>query len=171
MNPRDKFWNMFTAIKHDEVYYQCYKNHVQKLTIVISTFCLIFSLSSIAAWGIWNDFHMLWVILISIAQVLSTINPLLPFSKQFISLKFLVPSVQSIFCDMAYDWDKIDQYNNDEIITLLASYRKRYNEVENQFIGDVYFPPHKRCSKAAEIECKNYFEHFYNMKINKEVKA
>lgn len=166
---RDKYWAMYTELKHKEKYYLYYQQSSKFKDGVINGVCLVASCASIASWGIWSEYPVVWALIIALAQVIQAVKPLLPFSQQITALRFLNPELSSLLIDIDHSWDSVNRMDGsnpsdyDHVSGLIHDYEKRFDSLTSQFIGDTYFPTRRRCEKKAETECRNYFKHRYNV--------
>lgn len=166
---RDKYWAMYTELKHKERYYWHYQIHVKRLNAAISAFCIIVSASSIAGWGIWSQIPLLWGVILAIAQIIQAVKPLFPFNQQISSLNFLLPTLTKCMIEIDREWDEVNLLNSeDENFSANVSQmiHNRYDEfysLTSQYIGNTYFPLNNHCDKNAEKDCINYFSHNYNV--------
>ena len=154
---RDKYWAMYTDLKFKERYYCRYQTHVKRLNGALNGFCIIISASSIAGWSIWNQFPLLWGLLLATAQIIQAIKSLLPFSRQ------------EIVNDIDHEWDsvtRLDETEKQAYDMISDKVCQRYHELytlEHKYIGDTYFPISKHCEKAAAKDYERYFSHIYNV--------
>ena len=166
---RDKYWAMYTALKHKEQYYLRYQICATRWNGIVNAICLFASGGGIVAWGEGRLFPLLCAFIIFLAQITQSIKPLLPFSQQLISLKFLNPELSSLLIEIDYSWDRVTRIDESDpaeceyVSNLIKDYEKKFASLTSQFIGDTYFPIKKRCDKAAEEECRRYFKHKYNV--------
>ena len=163
---RDKFWRMFYEMKYRERYYWHYQIRSKRINGLVSAICMIASASSIAAWGIWSQYPVVWAVIIAISQVFSVTKPLHPQADQLVAFKFIIPAISDMLVRIEYDWEQIDseKYSDDEIKSVLRNYKNEYNALENTYIGDLYLPASQNCVKLAEKECKDYFYLYYDVK-------
>lgn len=162
---RDKYWAMYTDIKHRESYYWHYQIRARRFNAIVNAICVFASASSIAGWSIWTQFPFLWGVILGTSQIVQILKPMFPFSKQILALHFFMPALSKLLIEIDYEWDKLNLFSKSdpEISRLIYSYNQQYNLLVSQFIGDTYFPVIKSCEKKAEIICKNYFSHKYNV--------
>ena len=166
---RDKYWAMYTDLKFKERYYCRYQTHVKRLNGALNGFCIIISASSIAGWSIWNQFPLLWGLLLAMAQIIQAIKSLLPFSRQEIALRFLIPELRKLVNDIDHEWDsvtRLDETEKQACDMISDKVCQRYHELytlEHKYIGDTYFPISKHCEKAAAKDYERYFSHIYNV--------
>lgn len=166
---RDKFWALYTELKHKQLYYSFYQQSSKFLNGIISGICLVASCGSIAAWEFWDKHPAIWAAIIAIAQLIQAIKPLLPFSQQIVALKFLNPELSKLMIEIDRSWDDVnrmvtnaaDEY--EYISNLVMKFDSSFDSLTSQFIGDTYFPKRKRCEKKAEAECRTFFKHRYNV--------
>ncbi|MBE6831685.1 MAG: hypothetical protein E7519_15915 [Ruminococcaceae bacterium] len=160
---RDKYWAMYTSIKHDEYYYESYQIRAKRINALINGFCLLLSVGSVASWGIWGKIPIFWALLIGMSQIVSTLKPLFPFSNQIIATKYLLPELRSLLNDIDFDWNITHLLSDKEVLKLIYKYNKKFDKLELKYINQDYFPFVKSCDDDAEKESKKFFYHTYDV--------
>ncbi len=67
---RERYWAFYLSLKHKSYYYKSFQILFKRINWAISSFLSLTTLSCIAAWDLWKNFQILWVILICISQFL-----------------------------------------------------------------------------------------------------
>ena len=166
---RDKYWAMFTAIKHKEQYYRQYQLVVKRRNAVVSGICTFASAGSIAGWCLWSEVPLLWALIMGVAQVVQVFKPMLPFSALLTGLHYMLPELAVLLNEIDHEWDKVsgmdpasDSYT--EIISTMIYRREdQYEELTSRFLNDVYCPTISKCDSAAEAATRAYFKQRYNV--------
>lgn len=161
---REKYWKMYTALKHKECYFKVLQSNARCYNMLVTVICLIASASSIAAWAIWSKYPLVWGGFIGAAQIIQVLQPVYPFTKQMTALKFLSPCLSKLLIEIDYDWDRVNRgLSDEETSVLVKNYYAKYQELLDQFIGDTYIPESKRYEERARINCQTYFGHRYGI--------
>ena len=91
-----------------------YQKHDRRLNI----FLALVSSSSIGAWAIWNEYQIIWALIIAIANIVNVVKPYFPFSKYIKELNEVALSMQNLHLDYERLWYKFD---NDQVKELDAT--------------------------------------------------
>lgn len=160
---RERYWNFYFSIKHESFYYKHFQLLLSRINRGITAILALTTLSSIAAWDIWNKYRIIWAILICFSQVLQAIFPKLPYNDLLISTRFMISSLDKLLLDIEYDWLSIDVHDlsDDKILASLKKHQRNYSDLVNQFYSGEYLPVIKYCEKKAERDCKNFFSVTY----------
>lgn len=160
---RERYWSFFFEIKHKSFYYKHFQALFNKINWVLSGFLSLTTLSSIAAWGIWEHYQLLWAILICFSQVVQALFPKLPYNDLLISTQFMISALDKLLIDVECDWLRIDAQNleDDEIMSLLNQHMTQYSCLVDQFFSGTYLPTIEKCQQKAEKDCKIYFNVTY----------
>lgn len=154
---RERYWNMFFDAKYKFFYYSFYKQYCDKITLCIKASLAIVSCASVAAWSIWETLPALWAIIIAISQIVSIAQEYLPFAKASAGIEYLLPDLEHLTIDIASDWNRIDQIDDDEIIEKIAFYQKSIVNMESRFLSSFAFLYTKRAVQGADNECEKFF--------------
>lgn len=162
---RDRYWSYFVSIKHKYFYYIAFQTLYSRINWCITAFLALTTLSCVAVWNIWDKIPIVWAMLICMSQVIQALFPKLPYNDLLISVKFIIPEVDSLLMDIEHDWLYIDIHkpSDDDILSMLHKYDQRYHELTNQFFSGTFLPDIQYCSKKAEDNCKNYFATNYQV--------
>lgn len=163
---REQFWNFYVSLVHKSYYYKYFQILFDRINWIISGFCTILSLSSVAAWGIWNSFPILWSVLICFSQIIQVFFPKNPYNDLLISSRFMVPELTKLLHSVRFSWLSFDvrESSDDEILQLLKEYEATYDSLVSQFFSSTYLPEIDWIEKHATEECINYFSTTYPQK-------
>lgn len=156
---RETYWNLYTDIKYKSCYYKYFQKFMNAIYWSITVFCSIVSFSSIAAWGIWESYPVLWSVLIGISQVIQAMFSKLPYSDLIHPTKLMISSLDKLLIQIKRDWLEINylEYPDEKIPKLIEKYELQYSELVSQFFSGAYLPDIGYCMKKAEDECNTYF--------------
>lgn len=156
---REKYWNFYYKITYQSFYYKRFQIFFTGINRVITVFCSLMALSSVAAWGIWKTYPLLWSIMICSSQLIQAMFPKLPYNDLLCSTRFMICSIDKLRMSIDHSWLKIDVYNytDKQILELIEKYEIQYSELVSQFFSGTYLPEIKYCVKKTEAECTAYF--------------
>ena len=157
---RDQYWYMWAEIYRRERYFHHYQSYSRVLNSLVIAVCSIASAASIASWGIWGVIPLFWSILTAFSQVFQAINPVLPFSKQLVALRFLLPDLSKLLIVIEGGCHRIQVsgLDDDAILVMYQEYLLQADEIENRYIGNSWFPVITRIAAKSEVERDLYFQ-------------
>lgn len=156
---RDRYFSMYQSIKYKECFYAAHKEKAQKLYGLYTFFMITLSVFSVLVWGISKTMPALWAIVIAAAQFAQALSSHLPWAKQLVALKYLMPELAELSLDIDHDWLALDLkgYSDAKILELIAKYENRFDTIEKQFVNDVHFDQTEGILKKAELSHRNHF--------------
>lgn len=156
---REKYWNFYLKIAYQFHYYKRFQIFFTKVNHGITIFCSLTALSSVAAWGIWDSYPIVWSALICASQLIQALFPKLPYNDLLCSTKFMICSLDTLLMKIGHGWHEIDlrHYTEEQIFELLKDYEAQYSELTSQFFAGTFLPEINHCAKMAEKECEAYF--------------
>jgi hypothetical protein len=161
---REKYWSLYETVKRSERYFFYYRERAQRRDRWIKVFLCAASLSSVANLAFWGQAPLFWPIISVIAQILSAVAYLIPYSDQVRALNDLLPELDMLIHRIDYHWDQINILRNltdEEINALVLDYNMEFTKLESQYTKYTPFSPSKHCSKKAESD----FKKFYNSRF------
>lgn len=162
---REQYWQMYVEIKYRACYYKYFVIKFSFLNKCISGFLALTSVSSVAAWGLWNRFPLIWSSLICISQLIQALLPKLPYNDQIVSAKFMLAALDPLLLSIDYDWmdsEYITTYSDELYFNLIKKYQSQYSDLALQFFSGDYLPEMKCLETKAQAECQNYFKNKYH---------
>ena len=162
---RTKYWSFYYKISYQSYYYKRFSILFTKVNQVFTIFCGLVSLSSVAAWGIWKTYPVLWSLLICVSQVTQAILPKLSYNDLLCPTKFMISSLGKLCTAIDHSWLEIDVYNytDEQILELIEKYENQYAELVSQFFDGTFLPEINYCVRKAEKECAEYFRVKYSL--------
>lgn len=160
---RETYWNCYKKIAYQFFYYKRFQIFLNAVNNGITAFCGLTALSSVAAWGLWKSYPLLWSFLICMAQLVQAIFPKLPYNDMLCSTKFMICSLDKLLLSIRHSWLEIDvyDYTDEHILEIIAKYEAQYSKLVSQFYSGTYLPEIRYCEKKAEEECIAYFNTYY----------
>ncbi|GAA5021168.1 hypothetical protein GCM10011506_03270 [Marivirga lumbricoides] len=101
---REKIWYYMIDSKFQALYLDYAMTQFQKYDLGINIFLALTSSGSIAAWAIWQELQMVWVIIIVAANVVTIIKPYFPYSKYVKELSEGALKMQNLHLDYERLW-------------------------------------------------------------------
>ncbi|MFA9380099.1 MAG: hypothetical protein ACERKO_03460 [Acetanaerobacterium sp.] len=163
MNMQTRYWRFLVQIKAWIFYLDIYADKSYKWEKRLNIWLAISSSSSIAAWAIWNEYGLIWAILIAVAQVITAIKPQLPFNKRLELIKPFLTDLQLLFNKVDYNWHKVSQgeLNEGEINDLLFDFRNSYTEMETKNLKSSELITNKEIIRIADKRTDEFFRANY----------
>ncbi len=121
----------------------------------------------IAAWDQLKDNRAFWGVIIVVSQLLQIAKNLLPASKRLAGLKHLIPEMRLLAIDAQYAYEKHKSASDDEILEIIAKYKRRHTELDSKYLGDDCLPSNEKIQDKACTQCDQYME-LYGYKSTKE---
>ena len=164
---RERYWSMYTTIKHKERYYRFYFMRAKRINNFVVNFLLVCSFGGIGSWIILNHqpFSWIWASITAIAQVFQALSHRSPYAKQDAALRFLCPQLSKLLLEIDSDWLKIELqlYSEKRIEKLVSAYQSKYDEISSRYTANLDMPINKSCNEKAAEECINFFKHNYHV--------
>ena len=156
-----KYWNMFFEFKVAEYYYQLYSLHAKKQRDFLSGLTTIGSAAFILSWYQTEVFPLLWGSLILVAQILTALQPYLPFEKRLTAACYICSDLIHLNLEIELEWDNFSNDSSDEEYKDKTTYfRTEYARIEERFADSETFPKNKRIFKEAQKDDQIYFRRF-----------
>lgn len=156
---RTKIWYLLADSKTNEKYASLVVKKYQLYDLYSNIFLALTTSSSVAAWAIWKQLPVLWILIIAISQILMIVKPY-----------FLFPRYIKVFNDRSIRWQQMSveleqlwyELNEDKIDNTEAS--KIYFELRKKILAfdnipeELIFFHHKKELTLAEDECNLYLK-------------
>lgn len=156
-----KYWNMFFEFKVAEYYYQLYSLLAKKQRDWLSALTTIGSAAFVLSWYQTGVLPMLWASLILASQVLTALQPWLPFEKRLNAACCICSDLIHLNLEIEFKWDDFSSDTSDEEYKdKIACFRKEYARIEERFADAATFPKNKRLFKEAQETAQNFFRRF-----------
>jgi len=159
---KQQFWDMYNDFIKYKHYFQLYNKKSTIIDRMLSIGIALISSASVASWLIWQNWTIIWAVIIGVSNILSIIKPYLPYEKRLSSIRYLLPSLRNLINDAGYYYNSIDlkqpNITEEEINDHIKRYKQTYIELENKFIDNSIFPYNEKINSKAEKNTKNELE-------------
>jgi hypothetical protein len=120
------------------------------------------SSATIGAWAIWRDLYIVWAILLGVSQIWEAIKERIPLAQRYKSSAAFATTLETLFIDSQYDWEKIrrEELAENEIISRERRLRRMKQDAKNKNFPNGFTPP-ARFLDRAQRETDEYFHIMY----------
>ena len=157
-----EMYNDFIKFKH---YFLIYNKKATIIDRILSIGIAVISSASVAAWLIWQQWTIVWALIIGIGNILSIIKPFLPYEKRLSAIKYILPSLKNLINDVEYYYNSItlneDNKNEEDINDHIKRFKQTYTDLENKFIDNSIFPYNEKINSKAEKNTQNELKRKY----------
>ena len=160
---RDIYFQSFYDHHYKVRYYLAYSMHAKRMDNWFVGVCTLISAVGFALWGVWPELMAIWALMVALSQVLLSIRPMLPYSQQIASLKYLIPEAELFIKRMEYGWNTINTLSDDEIAKKHFELTSEFQSLVYRYADDGYFPVVKSCAKIADQQTEAYFYLIYGV--------
>ena len=165
---RERFWNLFVAIKHQCYYYRFFKKHCDNKIAALKIFLTAVSCAGISAWAIWDFLPGALPVVLAAAQILSVCQDYFPFAKQSSGIEYLLPDLELLCISIETDWNKIDDMSSQEIIDKIEYYERSTIDLQNKYLSSFAFLYNKQSEREAQQENMKFFASYSSQTLTKE---
>jgi uncharacterized membrane protein len=124
----------------------------------------ITSSTSIAAWAVWQEYQIIWAIIIALSQVITAIKPFLPFRQRLKPISDLNDLMQEISLECEKHWFVVaeGELTEKEIHDLYISLKDKSLKAEKKALKDIVLPKQGKILMRAEKEADHYLTNTYH---------
>ena len=161
---QDRYWNQLKEFKVHVNYLQRYATKSDKADKTINIFLAITSSSSIAAWAIWQEYQMIWAIIIALSQIITAIKPILPYKQRLKAVNGLNNMLQKVALDCERKWYAVAEglLTEHEIHDACFDFKNLAREHEQKYFQNMVLPVDQTLLKEAEEETDLYLQQNYS---------
>ena len=102
-----QYWKEIYQLKTHIGFIELQLEKAERIERVLKIILAITSSSSIGAWVIWNHLSWLWAAIIAFSQVVTAINPYLPFKSQIKPYSSLLHELEELMIQAEFKWHAI----------------------------------------------------------------
>jgi hypothetical protein len=138
----------------------------QKIDRNINIYLAIASSGSIAAWAIWDQFPMVWGIIIASTQVITVVKPYIPYFKYVKELKGKLLKIENLNIELERLWYYYTnkKISDEEIEARYFELKKEITEVLN-FQDDTILTVTDEIEEKANNKMRIFLKTNYNLEI------
>jgi hypothetical protein len=157
---------MYEQFYYDEQYYRHYKARSEIISRLIKAFLVVCSCSSVAVIFAAPSLAPVWMVIVGLAQVVSSIEFLFPYEKQIVALDFFLPEMRLLLNAVEFYWNASLEAENGPPDAAIAAKIREFKDdratIEQKYIGCAPFPRSKRIDEKA-FSALDVFHEQYNM--------
>lgn len=161
---QQKYWSLLRELKTHVIYLHNYAASSEWWDKAINIFLAITSSSSIAAWAIWQQYQIVWAVIIALSQVITAIKPFLPFRQRLKPISDLNDQIQEISLECERHWHSVaeGELTEKEIHELYISLKDKSLKAEKKSFRDIVLPKNSKILACAEKEADLYLSNTYH---------
>lgn len=165
---RLRFWKELFQIKVQVIFVQGLWRRSERIERYIKMFLAIASSASVGAWIIWKELAWLWAAVVAVSQVLTTIQPLLPYAERQKKFALVLRDFELLFMASEFDWQSMSgvDLSSKKINSLTEKLKRKKLEILHRHMPDDVFPTNVTLANEAEAEANSYFAYHYAVDMN-----
>jgi len=159
---QEQYWKEIYQLKTHIGFIELQLEKAERIERVLKIILAITSSSSIGAWVIWNHLSWLWAAIIAFSQVVTAINPYLPFKNRIKAYSSLLHELEELMIQAEFKWHSIAEgkLTATEINKARFEIRSTKQKSLKKYISTTIPSDSKLHAKAEE--CANdYLSNFY----------
>lgn len=161
---QNKYWNQLKESKTHVIYLHNYAEHSEWWDKSTNIFLAVTSSSSIAVWAVWQQYQLVWAVIIAMSQVITAIKPFLPYKQRLKAVSELNNSIQEISLKYEKEWFSVaeGELTEKQIHDLDISLRHESYVAEKKYLKNTVLPKKEKLLKMAEEEADLFFSNNYS---------
>lgn len=163
---KKKIWATLNNVKFKGYCLDLLIDKYQKIDRNINIYLAVASSGSIAAWAIWDQFPMIWGVVIATTQVITVIKPYIPYFKYVKELKGKSLKLENLNLELERLWyyHNNKKISDEEIETRYFELKKDFTEILN-FQDDTILTVTSEIEQKANRKMKVFLKTNYNVDI------
>lgn len=160
---QERYWKELYQLKVHQNYLELYWESSDNRNKAINIFLAIISSTSIAGWAVWQEFVIIWTLIIASSQVTTAIKPFLPYSSRLKFIGNLLHEIDDLLLYAEEKWFYVSEgeLTENEIHRLQFDIRTRKTKVLKKYLGNNTLPQKSNLLEKAQSITDIYFDHFY----------
>ena len=160
MDIRNSYWKLMAKVKFDCFYILLHYNHSLRWDKRTNIFLAIMSGSTIAGWAFWEKYKFLWVLLLTLFQIINVIEPYLPYSTRVEQLFEYKCELNDLYLKIERNWIRItkEEYTETEIIDLIYGYKEKLNDFEKKYMKGDFLKNKHIIKETAREQTEEYMK-------------
>lgn len=157
-----QYWKELHQLKTHIGYIELLLERAEKIDRTLKITLAIASSTSIGGWVIWEDMAWIWASVIALSQVISAINPYLPYRNQIKSYSSLLHELEELMIQSELKWHAVAEGKLTEAEINEARFSIRTIKIKSlrKHIPTT-IPFDNKLHEQAERYSKEYFKNFY----------
>ena len=161
VNVKKSFKKLLEKYIHTVGYYEACFQSSMKINKGIVIFLAVASSASIGSWVLWQQYAVVWAVIIGVSQVVSVVNEFLPYKKRIDDLPKLTGQLTAICIDMKKCWmeTEMGKLTEDQILEQYTLFESKWNDTTDDYFQTYTIPKdNKKWNEAGERKVKEEFE-------------
>ncbi|HAQ56690.1 MAG TPA: hypothetical protein DCR44_04760 [Acholeplasmatales bacterium] len=156
---KNQYWNFLTQCHFEVLFIEAHKNRSLRLQRAMNIFIAVASSGGIAAWAIWEDLWILWVLILAAFQVLTVIRPQLPTDKRVETLGKLGAVLSIQYLSMEQHWLAISNgtLTDAEVHKMYYEFLPAWNNAKAELLKSDVLPEPKTLIDQLALENEEHF--------------
>ena len=161
---QQRYWNQLKELKTHVIYLHYYAARSEKWDKSVNIFLAVTSSSSIAAWAIWQQYQIVWAVIIALSQIVTAVKPFLPYRQRVKAISELNDKIQEIYLKCEKGWFSVaeGELTDKEIHDYFISLRDKAVTAERRYFKNTILPKNKSMLRLAEKEAELYLSQNYS---------
>jgi hypothetical protein len=162
MSVQNQYWTELYQLKTHVNFIELQLEKAEKIDRFIKIILAIASSSSIGAWVIWKDYSQIWASIIALSQVISAVNPFLPYKNRIKEYTSLLHEFDELMIQAEFKWHAISEgkLTATEIHKARFEIRTAKQKSLKKHIPTT-IPTDNKLQSQAEASAAEYLQNFY----------
>ncbi len=161
---QEQYWKELHQLKTHIGFIELQLEKAEGIDRVLKITLAIASSSSIGAWVIWNQFSWVWAGIIAFSQVVSAVNPYLPYRSRIKAYSSLLHELEELMVQAEFKWHSIAEGE----LTASEINKARFNIRASKIKAlkkhiQTTIPSDGKLHEKAEESATQYLNNFYSV--------
>ena len=159
---QNRYWKTMVHLQVHIYYLEAYLLRFQRVERRIGYFLAVAASASIGGWAVWQEYWIVWAIVIATSQVINAIRHLLPYQKRIEVLQGILPELNQLLLDSERGfYDVSEGAVTDKAVHNLAIEIKTRKSAIVDRLDECAFGDSARYLATAEAKAERYFHGMY----------
>lgn len=104
---QEQYWKEMYQLKTHIGFIELQLERSESIDRTLKVILAIASSTSIGAWAIWQEHSWLWASIIALSQVISAVNPFLPYNSRIKAYSALLNELEELMIQAEFKWHAI----------------------------------------------------------------
>lgn len=168
---KDIYWREMFYLLDDIHYAEYYITRAETIDKGISIIIAIGTSATIASWGIFKNFSIVWGLIVGVAQLLVAIKPFLSFNTNSKFFREYIINASQLFCDFENDYfDVMEDILTPELVNKrICTMRTKQNKIKTAYLKQAQVIEWKSIQKLANKKTNLYMKKYSSVKGSDQV--
>ena len=160
---QEQYWKELYQLKAHINYVEILYENADQIDRTLKIILAVAASTSIGAWVIWKNYAWVWASVIAFSQVITAINPFLPYKERIKDYGSLLHELEEILIQAEFKWHSIAEGELTEPEINQARFEIRSQKLKSlkKHITGTTIPRDEKARRRAEDSAREYFETFY----------